>query len=165
MKSLIVCLCLVASIFAKELFSQRELAVLRNLDRSDLPRYIKTALRRIRRQVQGHWCCANDQPINSIQRSKISMEMVKVTEKVKIGYTECKWLGSGRCSLYDVRYRSQPTYFTDYYEVPDMKACPDQHVKCCKGFVMIANENCISLDEAKEHIETLKDLIAAGLIG
>lgn len=72
------------------------------------------------------------------------MEMKKVHEKVKIGYTDCGFLGATRCSLYDLRYRQEPQYYEDYYEVPNQEACEDKHVKCCKGFVLVAKDNCLS---------------------
>ncbi|XP_064625232.1 uncharacterized protein LOC135486402 [Lineus longissimus] len=146
-----------------------ELQILADTPYASLPVGLKNAIRgskiHKKRGENSNWCCSNDQPVNSVQRSKTMMEMVKVHEKVKIGYTDCGFLGATRCSLYDMRYTQQSKYYVDYYEVPDQDACPDKHVKCCKGFVLVAQDNCLSLDEAGDNIDTLKDLIEAGLIG
>jgi hypothetical protein len=43
-----------------------------------------------------------------------------------------------------MRYRQESKYYVDYYEVPNQDACPDKHVKCCKGYVLVAKDNCLS---------------------
>ena len=44
--------------------------------------------------------------------------------KVLTGYGSCGFLGSGKCSKYEVRYVIVTTYYIDTYEVPNALACP-----------------------------------------
>jgi hypothetical protein len=52
-----------------------------------------------------HWCCANEQPINTVQRTRVEKEIHTVATKVKTGYTSCDFLGWGHCSVYTTKYK------------------------------------------------------------
>jgi hypothetical protein len=39
--------------------------------------------------------------------------------------------------------RTEPKFGVEYYAVPHKEACPDEAVKCCKGYLLIVG-NCLS---------------------
>ena len=110
-----------------------------------------------------HWCCSNEQPIATESRTKVVMELHQVATKVKTGYTECGFLGAGRCTIYSTKYKHVAQYHTATYEVPKEDACKDHHVVCCKGYLEIGG-NCFDLVTIQENSDLILELVNQGII-
>ncbi|XP_074642497.1 uncharacterized protein LOC141899835 [Tubulanus polymorphus] len=147
-------------------FSETERQKLANAQPNMFNRYVRSEISRQRRLgVTSHWCCKNGKPTKLLQKTRVKSTPVTITDKIKIGYTNCKGLGMGRCSLYDLRYRQALEYSVEYYDIPDEQSCDDKDVICCDGYLNIGG-NCIIKESAadKEFVEGLKDLLGSGLL-
>ncbi|XP_064607491.1 uncharacterized protein LOC135471956 [Liolophura sinensis] len=144
-------------------FTEEEREFFKQLTFDQLPQELKVALRKRTRHGVSSWCCTNDKPIKSIQHSKVVSETVKVTSRVKVGYTKCGFLATNMCATYDVRYQNQLKYAVTYYEVPDKSQCAEKDIKCCEHDLQIAG-NCLELSEANKYVDTLTKLKDNGLL-
>lgn len=64
--------------------------------------------------LHSHWCCTNDQPVNTIQRTKIDKDVHTVATKVVTGYTSCGFAGWDHCPLYTTKYKYE-LFITFFY--------------------------------------------------
>ncbi|XP_064624708.1 uncharacterized protein LOC135486110 isoform X1 [Lineus longissimus] len=127
-----------------------------------LPKALQEVVDRQRRTGDNsNWCCEDDTPVNMIKRSRTKVEQIKVTEQIKTGSETCKIFFT--CTKYELIYRTEPQFSTEYYAVPHKEACPDEAVKCCKGFLLIVG-NCLSLEEISMSGMTIEELIKSKLM-
>lgn len=139
--------------FSYQKLTDAHLEAMKHIDANKLPAIFQ------QKRDASHWCCANEQPISTIQKTRVVKEIHTVATKVKTGYTECGFLSTMRCSLYSTKYkytfflirtqfniilllkliiydfpqRQVAVYHVGTYEIPDETACFDHHVVCCKG--------------------------------
>ncbi|XP_064624709.1 uncharacterized protein LOC135486110 isoform X2 [Lineus longissimus] len=127
-----------------------------------LPKALQEVVDRQRRTGDNsHWCCENEMPVDMIKRSRTKVEYVTVSETIKTGVQPCRLMST--CSVYEQVYRTEPQFSTEYYAVPHKEACPDEAVKCCKGFLLIVG-NCLSLEEISMSGMTIEELIKSKLM-
>ncbi|XP_074643152.1 uncharacterized protein LOC141900249 [Tubulanus polymorphus] len=142
---------------------------LANLDPANLPRSTRQYFSRKRRSEKdnSNWCCINGTPAKAIQKTRIKLEIVPVSQLVKTGYTSCGDLGFERCSIYEMKYSTAPKYSVETVKGEQTFECPDEGGKltCCDGFILVA-KNCISKEDVRngDFVGTMKDLLDAGLI-
>ncbi|XP_022318045.1 uncharacterized protein LOC111121179 [Crassostrea virginica] len=109
-----------------------------------------------------HWCC-------NIPTSKTIMEthsqLMYVTKMAdRVTYTSCGFLWLSSCSRHHYSYYASPLYRTTYNTKTINISCPDEHLVCCKGYVLVA-EHCLPLSEIPAIKHDLINLHNAGILG
>jgi len=132
----IIAICSIACVYGENEFglSDSQMEALANIDINKLPAVF------LARKDDSHWCCANKQPIQIEQRTKVEQAIHSVATKVKTGYTSCGFFGNKICSVYQTKYKQVPYYYVETYDVQVETACLDQHVVCCNGYIMIGDK-------------------------
>ncbi|XP_074649452.1 uncharacterized protein LOC141904711 [Tubulanus polymorphus] len=150
-------------------FTAEQKRALAQAKENNLPHPIREMLSRNRRQFGiKHFCCMTDideKEIDVDQFTKAVAEYKQVSEKVKVGYTNCKWLGTGRCSQYSIRYRADLMYRPETILRPIMGVCPEKQIQCCSGFINVAGQCLAREGMDKDFLEIIKDLSSSGLLG
>ncbi|CAF1520962.1 unnamed protein product [Rotaria magnacalcarata] len=165
----IVCFCLFAFISvnaAQYEITKEGLQYLAKAKLSDLPQSVQLALARQNGRAGGdasHWCCINEQPITSETRTKIEHATRVVTTKTKVGYMDCGFLGTMKCSQYVTSTRAELYTYIQTYQVPAMSACQSHEVKCCASYIEVAG-NCHSFADLMAHQELFQFLSSSGLL-
>ncbi|CAF3038228.1 unnamed protein product [Rotaria sp. Silwood2] len=160
----IVCLCIFALISANAFqfeLNDKALAYLAEAKLADLPKSVQLSLTgnsgRAAPGGSSHWCCINEQPITTVTQTKID----HATHVV--GYVECGFMGSMRCSHFVTSYRQEMYTFIQTFQVPNMAACSSHEVKCCSGYLLVA-ENCHTFTDLVANQELFQFLSGLGLL-
>ncbi|XP_064604158.1 uncharacterized protein LOC135469595 [Liolophura sinensis] len=148
---LLAAVCLVC-LAGAHVFTEEERELLKQAKFEELPIELRRALTKNKRATVSRWCCANEQPIHSIQHSKIVPKTIQVTSQVQGGTKHCGFAGWKRCHTYNVKYQNKVTYIISYYEVPDHSHCAKEDIRCCKNAVQISG-HCVDLAEAAEMLK------------
>ncbi|CAF0994378.1 unnamed protein product [Rotaria sp. Silwood1] len=165
----IVCLCIFALIsvnaFQFELTDQA-LAYLAKVKLADLPESVRLSLTSGSGRAASdasHWCCINEQPITTVTETKIEHATHVVATKTKVGYVDCGFMGTMKCSHYVTAYRPAMYTYIQTFQVPNMSACSSHEVKCCAGYILVA-ENCHTYADLVSHQELFQFLSGLGLL-
>ena len=163
----IVCLCLFALVSANAFkFELNEQATqfLSKIRMADLPESVQKSLTKAtgRAGDSSHWCCINEQPVTTDTQTKVEYATRVVATKTRVGYVDCGFLGTMKCSHYVTSYRQELQTFIQTFQVPNMAACNSHEVKCCSGYMLIA-ENCHSYADLVANQELFQFLNSLGL--
>jgi hypothetical protein len=133
----IIAILSIASVYGENPFglSDYQMEAIATIDSSKLPAIFQA------RRDNSHWCCSNEQPIQTEQKTKVVQGIHTVATKVKTGYTQCGFMNTMSCSLYQTKYKQVPYYHVQSYDVPVENACLDHHVVCCNGYMLVGG-NC-----------------------
>ncbi|XP_074662395.1 uncharacterized protein LOC141914947 [Tubulanus polymorphus] len=147
----------------KNRFTESELKRLARMSVSELPTALRKLVDRHRRSGNdNNWCCKNKEKVKMIEMYRLVQVPVNKTVQLRVGYRTCGDIGNKRCSIYDVAYLIEMQEITENFLVPDKKACKDENLVCCDGFIHVAG-NCLDTetvvdDELTESLKILKDL-------
>jgi len=166
----IICLCIFVLITVNAVqlqLNDKTLQFLARIKLADLPESVRLEL--TANQARGpseatHWCCINEQPITTATETKVVHATRTVATKTKVGYVDCGIWGWGKCSHYVSATRAELYTYIDTFQIPNLAACNSHEVKCCSGYILVA-ENCHSFQDLLEHKETISWLSTLGLLG
>ncbi|UJR14725.1 hypothetical protein I4U23_001718 [Adineta vaga] len=168
MKS-IICLCLFALVAvnaAQYELNDKVRQYLAAVKMTDLPESVRSSLNADQGRGPNdasHWCCINEQPITTVTQTKIEYATHVVATKTKVGYVSCGFMGTMRCSQYVTNYRTEKYSFIQTFQIPNMAACASHEVKCCAGYLLVA-ENCHTYSDIMENRPLFEFLSQLGLL-
>ncbi|CAF1631541.1 unnamed protein product [Adineta ricciae] len=168
MKS-IICLCLFALVAINATqydLNDKARQYLAHVKMTDLPESVRLSLAKEEGRGAGdasHWCCINEQPITTVTETKIEHATRVVATKTKVGYVSCGFAGTMRCSHYVTNYRQEIYTYIQTFQVPNMAACNSHEVKCCSGYLLVA-ENCHTYADIMENRPLFEFLSQLGLL-
>ncbi|XP_074643512.1 uncharacterized protein LOC141900494 [Tubulanus polymorphus] len=112
-----------------------------------------------------HWCCINEIPATIVRITRVKVNQVQKGDVQKVGYRKCGAIGNKRCSVYDIKYRMEPEYMLEFVDVPQRNSCPENQVKCCKGYLNIGG-NCLDKSSVKDDdfVDALNELNDLGIL-
>ncbi|CAF1460926.1 unnamed protein product [Adineta steineri] len=133
---------------------------------SDLPESVRLSLSRNQDRAAGeatHWCCINEQPIQSVTGTKVEHGTKVVMTKVIVGYVDCGFMGTMKCPHHVTQSRVEIYTYIQTFQVPHFSACKSEEIKCCSGYMNVAG-NCHSTAELIENQELIQFLHGLGLL-
>ncbi|XP_074643186.1 uncharacterized protein LOC141900276 [Tubulanus polymorphus] len=102
--------------------------------------------------------CKNPAPDKYVQKTRTKIVQRVISETVKSGTTSCGFLGTAKCSVYTLKYKTVPTYSIETYDVLEKQPCAGK-LGCPSGEFSV-HGLCISMTVLRqpEIMQLLKDL-------